>query len=96
MNFNFLELSSNSKIKTEKIEDHEQISTAGYNQSSSFDNDDTRELFNSTLVEDLNSNEKVLNDINRFIANQRDKLNKKNLVNYCGILDQGNFLTLNK
>ena len=68
------------KIKTERP-DH---SEPTFN---SFDNDDTIELFNSALIEDLNSNEKVLGDINRFIVSQREKLNKKNLVNYCGILD---------
>jgi len=72
---------SNARIKAEQLEDNDK----SYND----DNDGTKELFNSALVEDLNSNEKVLSDINRFIASQRDRLNKKNLVNYCGILDHG-------
>lgn len=51
------------------------------------DDQDTHELYNSVLIENLDSNETIKNDINRFFAIQTEKKNKKNLINYCGILD---------
>lgn len=47
------------------------------------------ELYNSALIENLDSNEKIKDDMNRFFNSKRDKINKKNLINYCGISDPG-------
>ena len=61
------------------------------NENENYENkEETFELFNSDLIEDLSSNEKILNDISKFISIKREKLNKKNLINYCGILDPNN------
>lgn len=89
---NFSEMSSNPfSAAGIKLEPNYEINNENSNaQLDATDIDDTREIFNSALVEDLSSNEKILSDISRFIAGNRDKLNKKNLVNYCGILDPCN------
>lgn len=88
MNFSKMSSFPAAGIKLEpNYEINNEISNA---QLDATDIDDTREIFNSALVEDLSSNEKILSDISRFIADNRDKLNKKNLVNYCGILDPCN------
>ena len=47
----------------------------------------TEEVYNSALIEDLKPNEQINNDISRFMANRSEEKNRKNLINYCGILD---------
>lgn len=89
---NFSEFSSDSsmgvQVKLEQDEINENsLNRNDLNDADTASDDETREVFNSALVEDLSSNEKVLSDINKFIAIRREKLNKKNLINYCGILD---------
>ena len=56
------------------------------NEASTHD-DETSELYNSVLIEDLDSNEKCKQEINKFISSRKEKINRKNLINYCGILD---------
>ena len=57
--------------------------------NNNFDVDESShtETYNSDLIEDVNSNDKILNDIGQFIAYRNEVRNKKNLINYCGILD---------
>ncbi len=67
-------------IKSETGEEHEK----DYN----FDNESScTENYNSDLIEDVNTNKKILYDIGQFIAHRNEIKNKKNLINYCGILD---------
>jgi restriction endonuclease S subunit len=70
-------MNSSFNIKLEQNDDS--------NENENYENKE--ELFNSDLIEDLSSNEKILNDISKFISIKRENLNKKNLINYCGILD---------
>lgn len=48
-------------------------------------------LCDPSLIEFTDSNEKINANINSFIRINEEKVNRKNLLNYCGILDPSNF-----
>lgn len=43
----------------------------------------------SALTELNDTNEKINENINNFIKMKQEKIDKKNLLSYCGILDPG-------
>ncbi len=71
-------------IKSEIVEVKEDSKNADtcYNDESSH-----IETYNTDLIEDVNSNEKLQNEIGQFFEYRNEVNNKKNLINYCGILD---------
>ncbi|CAF0752504.1 unnamed protein product [Brachionus calyciflorus] len=73
-----------AKIKQESQEIFEKYSEIGNEIS------DCRNLthdLDPALTEFTDSNEKVIENINNLIKMKREKINKVNLVNYCGIID---------
>lgn len=50
--------------------------------------------FDNPFIEFNETNEKIIENINNFIKIKQEKINKKNLLNYCGILDTGKQIIL--
>ena len=85
--YNLNEIITNIKQEETWINNSEQSTAHRTDNNYEDDDHETHELYNSVLIENLDSNETVKNDINRFLAEQAEKKNRKNLINYCGILD---------
>jgi hypothetical protein len=78
-------------IKEEKI-DHDPNDYNDYNNNSQSSNSFETNTYNSDLIVDNVSNEEVKMNIDNFNTNKRELINKKNLLNYCGITDPCKFL----
>ncbi|RNA27946.1 MAP3K12-binding inhibitory 1 [Brachionus plicatilis] len=76
-----------SHIKSESmeiIEKHDEFLKENFDE---YSKNDFLSTCDPALIEINYSNEKINENINNFFRMKEDKINKKNLLNYCGILD---------